>query len=85
MFRMKYDKNLRHHCTIPTIFHVREWFERKFGDICEAHDAAYVLRSGKWKADKMFYKAIWERGPIVLIIPTFLFFNTFGFFYYYTK
>lgn len=81
---MRYDKNPRHHCTLPTIFHVREWFERKFGDICELHDYAYQMRVGKWSADKMFYKAIWERGPKILIIPTFLFFNTAGFWYYYT-
>lgn len=81
---MRYDKNPRHHCTLPTIFHVREWFERKFGDICELHDYGYVMRLGKWRTDKMFYKAIWERGPKVLIVPTFLFFNTFGFWYYYT-
>jgi len=81
---MRYDKNPRHHCTLPTIFHVREWFERKFGDICELHDYAYTMRVGKWKADTLFYKAIWQRGPKVLIIPTFILFNTIGFWYYYT-
>ena len=82
---VRYDKNPRHHCTLPTIFHIREWFERKFGDICELHDYAYTLQLGKWKADTMFYKAIWERGPKIAIIPMFLFFNTAGYLYYYTK
>lgn len=81
---VKYDKNPRHHCTLPTVFHIREWFERKFGDVCEIHDYMYETKLGKWKADKMFYKAIWKRGPKILIIPTFLFFNTLGIWYYYT-
>ena len=81
---MIYDKNPRHHCTLPTVLHIREWFERKFGDICELHDYAYTMRLGKWEADKMFYKAIWQRGPKLFIIPVFILFNTVGFWYYYT-
>ena len=81
---MKYDKNPRHHCTLPSVFHIREWFERKFGDVCEMHDHLYQMKMGKWNADKMFYKAIWQRGPKIFIIPVFVLFNTLGIWYYYT-
>ena len=81
---MKYDKTPRRHCTLPAIFHIREWFENKFGDVCEIHDHMYTERLGKWNADKHFYKAIWKRGPRLFIIPVFVFFNTVGFWYYYT-
>ena len=81
---MKYDKDARHHCTIPKILNLKEWFEEKLGDVCKLHDEGYVLRSGKWKSDSLMYRAMWKRGLWYLIPPTFLMFNTIGFWYYYT-
>lgn len=83
---MIYDKNREHRaCTLPKIFGLRRWFENRFGDICEIHDYGYVMRLGKWKTDMIFLKRMWERGYWWLAIPTFIMFNTVGFFYYYTK
>ncbi len=81
---MKYDNDYKHHCTTPTIFHAREWFENRFGDACKEHDEAYVNRTGKTEADIKFLKVMWARGPKILCIPTALFFLTLGYWYYYT-
>jgi len=46
-------------CTIPAIFGLREWFERKFGGLCAAHDDAYVKRDGlRIVADYRFAKGM---------------------------
>ncbi len=82
---MKYDKDPRHHCTIPTLFHAREWFENKFGDLCKAHDEAYENRTGKLKADYALLRGMNDRGYPSLAILTGIFLVTFGNFYYYTR
>lgn len=83
-FPMKYDTDPRRSCTIPKIFGLRRWFESKFGDLCEFHDYSYQLRLGKTKADMAMLKGMYKRGYWYLVPPTFIFFNTFGFWYYYT-
>lgn len=81
----KYDDNPKRECTLPKIFGLRKWFENRFGDLCHAHDQAYVARTGKLKADIAFLKGMSERGYIWLAIPTAFFFFTAGFFYYLTS
>lgn len=82
---MIYDnKNSPRTCTIPKIFGLRDWFENRFGDLCERHDFEYSNRTGKWSADMRLVRGMWDRGYWWLAVPTFLFVNTIGIFYYYT-
>lgn len=81
---MKYDNSPRRSCTLPKILGLRKAFENRFGDLCEAHDVAYVTRTGKWAADKVFLKGMYDRGYWWLVPSTAFFFLTFGFWYYYT-
>lgn len=71
-------------CTIPKIFGLREWFESRFGDLCEYHDLAYVERKGlRIVADYQFAKGMWMRGYRWLAVPSFLAVYMFGWLYWY--
>ena len=81
---MKYDTDPKRECTLPKIFGLRKWFENRFGDLCHAHDAAYVARTGKIKADLAFLKGMTQRGYWWLVPPTAIMFATVGTYMYYT-
>lgn len=81
---MKLYNGERRHCTIPTWIGVGSWYVKRFNDLCVDHDYAYINRTGKWSADKAMLKGIYARGYWYLVIPTFFFFMTAGFWYYYT-
>jgi hypothetical protein len=71
-------------CTVPKLFGFREWFEERFGDLCAAHDDAYVNRSGSQiAADWVFAKGMWQRGYGWLAIPSFIVIASFGWLYWY--
>jgi hypothetical protein len=46
------------HCTIPSLLGFRTWFEKRFSDLCEEHDAHYVRRDvpKTWADVKVAYK-----------------------------
>lgn len=77
-------KGRRRTCTIPAIFGLRDWFDKRFWDLCDYHDTAYKKRTGKWHSDMVFIGGMIIRGYWYLTIPTFIMFNTIGFWYYYT-
>ena len=61
----------------------KQWFDRKFGDLCDAHDKDYVLRyKSKWDADIALTKGIWERGYPALAVGTWFFCQTVGWWYW---
>lgn len=71
-------------CTIPHLFGFDKWYQKRFGDLCEAHDRSYMLRLGsKWKADAALFKGIWGRGYRALAVGTWLFCATIGWWYWY--
>lgn len=70
-------------CTIPKIGGFYKWFEAKFSDLCKAHDAVYVNRSGsKFKADCELAKGMWRKGHPVLAASAFVFCSTIGWWYW---
>ena len=61
-------------CTVPRMLGFGEWFDARFGYLCEAHDHAYMMRSGtKFAADHALYRGIKARGYPMLAAITFLF------------
>jgi hypothetical protein len=50
------------HCTMPNIPWFTPWYERTFGDLCQAHDLAYIDGRCKLCADWRFVRAIVARG-----------------------
>ena len=67
----------RRYCTMPKLpFGFREWFESKFGDLCEIHDADYKrgYASGGCKlcSDFKFIVKIAQRGHPILALFVFL-------------
>ena len=55
----------KRYCTMPKIPWFRDWFEGKFGDLCEAHDAEYVAiedQESKYWSDFKFACKIAQRG-----------------------
>ena len=51
----------KRYCTIPSLFNLRNWFEKNFGDLCEQHDLDYVIRAGsRVEADKKFKEKFGE-------------------------
>lgn len=58
-------------CTMPNIPFLRDWFEGKFGDLCEAHDMVYttmLLKQEKDESDFEFAKGVAMRGHVWLAI-----------------
>lgn len=73
------------YCTIPALFNLRKWFEKRFGDLCIIHDEHYINRDvSKWEADWKMTSAMWHRGYKILSIIVFIFVWTIGLFYWYT-
>ena len=53
----------RRHCTIPAVLGLREWFEGKFGDLCEVHDYQYYTKTvSRKEADDDLRDGIISRG-----------------------
>lgn len=72
------------YCTIPALFNLRKWYEKKFGDLCEQHDHVYYYKIGtKWDADWEMTSGMWNRGYRLLSIVTFFFLWTVGIYYWY--
>lgn len=80
---IKRNKNGRRFCTIPAIFGLRDWYVNRFNDLCAAHDYAYEVQSGKFKADYALLKGMTVRGYFLLAVPTAVFLMTIGLVYYY--
>lgn len=57
---------------MPNIPVFRDWFEKRFGDLCELHDWDYQHTKCKLCADSRFVHAIKERGyPYLAILVWF--------------
>ena len=64
--------NLMGQCTMPKIPFFRDWFEERFGDLCERHDAEYAFGDCKLCADWRFVLEIGKRGYWPLVPFVFL-------------
>lgn len=67
-------------CTIPSILGLQAWFDKRFKDLCEQHDNAYVARVWKLKVDSDFALAYGFalRGYALLGVLAFVYVSTFG-------
>ncbi len=65
-------------CTVPTLLCFGEWYNHNFGDLCLAHDDAYVEHKNKLKADWVLCSGIWKRGYKVFAVGTMFFCLTVG-------
>lgn len=65
-------------CTFIKPF--KKWFDERFGDLCTAHDAAYVKRIWRDKVagDFALSAGFAERGYITLCYSSLLFMTVFG-------
>jgi hypothetical protein len=70
-------------CTLPKIPWFRDWFNRKFGDLCELHDFNYQSRYPRKKADIELCASIMLRGYPVLAFLTYVFVRIIGCWHYY--
>ena len=62
----------KRYCTMPAIPVFRNWFEVKFGDLCQRHDLGYAAGDCKLCHDKVFAGAIASRGHPVLAAFVFI-------------
>jgi len=70
--------------TVPSLFGLRDWFERKFGDLCSVHDHAYIYREEtQHQADCDLAAGIMGRGYPWLGVATYIFCRLFGWLYWY--
>ena len=72
-------------CTVP--WPIRGWFTRRFKDLCDEHDAAYVRRIWWMKVDSDF-KIAWElskRGYPILAYLSVPYLGTLGTLYWLWK
>lgn len=73
----------RRYCTVPAIFGLRKWFEKRFGcDCCKEHDEYYIKIWRAWRrnlkprvsrlqADNIFFKCMISKGRIYYPIAIF--------------
>jgi len=74
----------KRYCTVPAIFGFRDWFEGRFGDLCEQHDELYVWRKGtQHQADCGLASGIMQRGCPWLAVIVYIFCRMFGWLYWY--
>ena len=70
-------------CTMPWMpFRFRDWFNRKFGDLCEQHDFNYKSGYNRAMADRELTSAILLRGYPFMALLTYIFVRTIGRFHY---
>lgn len=70
-------------CTLPKFLPIYKRYERKFSDLCHAHDNAYMLRyKSKWEADMELARGIWQRGNRTIAVATWFFCSTVGWWYW---
>ena len=51
-------------CSLPRLFGLKEWFDNRFGDLCDWHDERYVKRDcWKIQADLAVSVMIAKRRP----------------------
>lgn len=74
----------RRYCTIPALFNLRDWFEKKFGDLCAHHDWLYVEKFGtRVEADRQFREGMKTRGyPLLANVTYYGFLRPFGWLYW---
>lgn len=65
-------------CTMPKIPWFRDWYNREFKDLCEAHDDAYRNKRPRKSADIQLMIGIAYRGYPALGIATYVSVRTFG-------
>lgn len=67
-------------CTIPSLLGLQKWFDKRFKDLCEQHDAAYLVRKWKTKVEADFALAYGFalRGYALLGILAFIYVSTLG-------
>jgi hypothetical protein len=80
-----YDTDQQRHCTLPAIPWLRDWFEKKFGDLCQEHDHRYITRKCKFCSDWKLCLGMARRGYPVLALLTYVLLNTVGWAYWFTK
>lgn len=64
-------------CSVPRLFGLRDWFENRFGHLCDRHDRDYMTKTvGKWKADMRFVRGMWALDYRALAVLSWLAFQT---------
>lgn len=75
-------------CSLPYVLGLKQWFDTRFGDLCDEHDARYVARDiSKWRADWRLVSGIYQRSPIYLPVAVLVFlfcWSAVGLWYWYT-
>lgn len=71
-------------CTFIRWFGIKRWFDERFGDLCKAHDEAYLLRIWKEKvaSDFILSAGMASRKYYLLAYATLLFMAIFGTLYW---
>lgn len=52
------------HCTMLKIPKFRDWYESRYGNLCEQHDIDYELGE-KWHGDKKLFTSIWFKNTLL--------------------
>lgn len=69
-------------CTMPYIPKFRNWFNDRFGDLCDIHDFNYKSRYNRKLADIELAAAILIRGYPLMAMLTYIFTRTIGYIEY---
>lgn len=73
-------------CTLPKLFGIQDWFDRRFLEGCEQHDADYVAQGiTRKQADCKMAAYIINRGYFWLGVIAYGYCRLFGWFFWYRR
>ena len=73
-------------CTLPSLLGFRDWFEARFIDACETHDADYVAQAiSRKQADCKMAGTVINRGYFWLGVAAYAYCRMLGWFFWYRR
>lgn len=72
-------------CTLPRVLGFKKWFDARFGDLCESHDAMYDAAFPRKQADLILCSGVMIRGYPALAIAAYIVVRAFGWLHYNRK
>lgn len=71
-------------CSVPRLLGFKNWFDERFGDLCENHDSLYTSKSAvsRYDADCKLAGSMFFRGYPFFAIITFVAVRSFGWLFY---
>jgi hypothetical protein len=79
---VKFRTTRKSHCTLPSVFGFKDWFNQRFADLCFMHDMMYETKVNRKEADCWVASHIMLRGYPFLAFLTYISVRLIGWMHY---